>query len=382
MLDVVGQPRAEAALRTPLEAGRFPHALVFHGPPGVGKCTAAIALAKVLLCHNRAEGSAEACGDCESCRLLSAAEGDPAADPAQRALSAGHPDLHVIVKELALYSHDAAARKRKLLSIPVDVVREHLIEPAFRSDRLGHGKVFVLDEAELLNPAGQNALLKTLEEPPDRGAGCAIILVTASPDKLLPTIRSRCRMVGFGPLADPDLGRVIDGWNRPDLSADQRTLAVRFACGSPGRAKLALDYGLTEWASAILAPIDAMTQGRAGAHLGEAMHARVQGFAEAWVKAHAQASKDAANRRGFELMTSMIAEHARRRLAEQAADCPTGDEDPAVFERDARLAPWLALIDAVREAEGWGAAHVNLTMACEGLARSAFEALRPATARA
>ncbi|MEM7682456.1 MAG: hypothetical protein AAF288_10920, partial [Planctomycetota bacterium] len=59
---------------------------------------------------------------------------------------------------------------------------------------------------------------------------------------------------------------------------------------------------------------------------------------------------------------------------------PAGEDDAVLLERDAQLGPWMGLIDAVREAEGWVAAHVNLSMACEGLARSAFEALRPVAA--
>src|SRR5690606_4650358 len=121
-----------------------------------------------------------------------------------QALAWPHPDLHVVTKELARYSEDRSTRERKLTQIPVDVLRTELIEPVYRAAQMGHGKVFIVDEAELLNDAGQNAMLKTLEEPP---AGTTIILVTSIQDRLLPTIRSRCQRVAFVPLPDSVVSR-------------------------------------------------------------------------------------------------------------------------------------------------------------------------------
>ena len=162
-----------------------------------------------MLCHDRPEGDTRACGACESCRLISR-DGNVDEDDDEASLSSPHPDLHIITKELARYSDDRATRERKLTRMPVEVVRQHLIEPAQRPACSGMARCSSLDEAELLAGEGQNALLKTLEEPPGGASGgpTVIILITSSEDRLLPTIRSRCQRVGFTPLPE----EVIAGW--------------------------------------------------------------------------------------------------------------------------------------------------------------------------
>ena len=78
--------------------------------------------------------------------------------------------------------------------------------PAYRKSVLGNGKVFIIDEAELMDNNGQNSILKTLEEPLET----PIILVTSRPERLLPTVRSRCDHVRFGPLSDEDMRKWLD----------------------------------------------------------------------------------------------------------------------------------------------------------------------------
>lgn len=204
--DIVGQDRAVGRLRQYMRGGRMPHAFLFAGPDGVGRRTTAIALAKVLLCSAshvqagpqkplagpeklpagledvQAGPEPVACGQCEDCRMISAGS---------------HPDFHLVYKELARYHDDARVRDRVMQGLGIDVIRKFLISPAGRAAARGRGKVFVVLEAELMSSAAQNALLKTLEEPPD---GVKIILVCARPDALLPTTLSRCAMVRFGPL--------------------------------------------------------------------------------------------------------------------------------------------------------------------------------------
>src|SRR5204863_4320065 len=97
-----------------------------------------------------------------------------------------HPDFHIIHKELAAYSDNRELREKKQINIPIDLLRERLLggtsgsshheAPAYRTAALGHGKVFIIDEAELLDPTAQNAMLKTLEEPP---AQTWIFLITS-----------------------------------------------------------------------------------------------------------------------------------------------------------------------------------------------------------
>lgn len=400
---IIGQQRARQVLSSQLAAGRVHHAQVFHGPAGVGKFTTAAAFATRLLCHDPVtdlRGETSACGVCASCKLLKGlttlAERD-AEDPDDPAtsLASPHPDLHLVTKELALYDDDATIRNRKLTTIPLEVIRKHLLGPAHLAPQMGHGKVFIIDEAELLAPVGQNALLKTLEEPPTTGGGTTILLVTASEDRLLPTIRSRCQRVPFTPLTDDEVGRWLDrhahgpggadqagdgaGVFGENAAADARPLdektrkwVIGFAQGSIGRAALAVRFGLAEWGQAVLGPVQRMARGGPpDGTLGAAIAERVDGFAKQWVAAHKNASKEAANRQACALMGSMISNFARRQMADRAAQCDP--EDPGAAE--AALSPWLAVIDAVEEAQQQIAANVNLTLACAGLGASIGAAL-------
>jgi DNA polymerase III delta' subunit len=183
LADVRHQERAVAIIRQALRSGRLSHAYLFEGPEGVGKELAARALAARLLCQTPdLLPDADACGGCRSCQLL-------ARD--------NHPDFHLIHRGLHRFHPDRAVRARKGLFLGVELIRYFLIEPATRKPAIGPYRVFVLREAERMNEEAQNALLKTLEEPP--GPAC-LVLVTASADRLLPTIRSRCQSVPFGPL--------------------------------------------------------------------------------------------------------------------------------------------------------------------------------------
>ena len=369
---VLGQSAALDALRAQLATERVHHAQIFHGPAGVGKFTTALAFARRLLCHDPVtdlHGNASACGACTSCTLFGKTDTDDAdGDDPTAVLASAHPDLHVITKELALFDDDAAVRNRKLTSIPVDVIREHLIAPAGLAPAMDHGKVFIVDEAELLNPTGQNALLKTLEEPTP---GTYLVLVTASEHRLLPTIRSRCQRVAFGPLEDAAVGRWL-GEQHGELDEQTRRWVVGFAQGSLGRAALAVRFKLVEWGTAILSPMQRLAKsGRPEPGLGAAIAERVDGFAGAWVSAHKNASKEAANRRAAALMGSMIGNFARRRIAELAKDC-----DPqSPGQSEAALSPWLGVIEAVDTYERQLSSNVNLKLCCEGLGMSIHGAL-------
>ncbi len=196
--EVLHQPRALAALRSAIEHDRIPHAFLFEGPEGVGKMFAARALAARLLClssigdenQNALFGdipavAVNACGACESCRLLK---------------SGNHPDFQHIHRKLNKLHPDNSVRRSTALFLVVELIRHFLIEPAALRPMVSNRRVFVVEEAERMNEAAQNALLKTLEEP---SAGTVIILVTTSADRLLATIRSRCHRVPFG-LLPPD----------------------------------------------------------------------------------------------------------------------------------------------------------------------------------
>jgi DNA polymerase-3 subunit delta' len=178
--DIQHQDAALSILRRALRSGRAPHAYLFDGPDGVGKERAARALATRLLCESTAIApDSDACDTCPACRLMAAGN---------------HPDFHLIERGLHKLHPDRSIRASKGLFLSVAIVRHFLIEPAGGAPALGRRRVFVVRDAERMNEEAQNALLKTLEEPP--GSAC-LILVTASAGRLLPTIRSRCPTVPF-----------------------------------------------------------------------------------------------------------------------------------------------------------------------------------------
>ncbi|MCK4625366.1 MAG: DNA polymerase III subunit, partial [Phycisphaerae bacterium] len=196
LLDIVGQDSALVQLQQAIAGGRRHHAYLFAGKEGTGRRTTAVEFAKLLLCENlSARPNAgrfaamdddfslrQACGQCNSCRTV---------------LAGTNPGLKLIYKELAKFHDDQQVRNRVMQNLSIDVVRKFLIDPAWRASAGGHGKVFVVRGAEMMSVSAQNALLKTLEEPPE---GVTIILICTSPDELLPTTRSRCQLVRFAPL--------------------------------------------------------------------------------------------------------------------------------------------------------------------------------------
>lgn len=205
--DVQHQDRAVAVLRRALRSGRMHHAYLFDGPEGVGKELTARALAARLLCLDTSlAADADACGQCTSCRLL-------ARD--------SHPDLHVIDRALHKLHPDRTIRSSKGLFLVVDVIRHFLIEPAGMMPTQSPHRVFLIRDAERMNEEAQNALLKTLEEPP--GSAC-LILVTASASRLLPTIRSRCQRIPFDLLPSDFVAAELAARTKLS-SADAKTLA-------------------------------------------------------------------------------------------------------------------------------------------------------------
>lgn len=365
---VLGQPRAIDLLYSTLASGRLHHAYIFHGPRGVGKFTTAWAFARVLLCHAAEPdlaGRVRHCGTCASCRLLLGAP--------EESLSQPHPDLHVVTKELARFSEDRLTRERKLMNIPVEVLRQALIEPIYLAPGLGSRKVFIVDEAELMVPYGQNALLKALEEPP---AGTFIILATANEDRLLPTVRSRCQRIAFVPLEDA----TVEAWlvnHVGELEAGQRKWLVDFAGGSLGQARLAASYDLYAWARQVLPVINRMTEGDYPTDLGAGMAKCIDSFAENWVKERANASKEAANKLAAGLMWRMISQHARRKMADAAARCDNAD--PIATEE--RLSPWVKVIDALVGAEEMLNSNVNMGLVCDHLTSVMYRSLAGVAAK-
>jgi len=363
MKRLLGQPYALDILRRSLTSGRMHHGWIFAGPPGVGKCTTAIELAKILL-------------DPQASREPASAFDDPPANDTTRLIeSRSHPDVHIIRKELAAYSNNAALRNKKQINIPIDVLREHMIggysgttyyEPkAYHSPVKAPCKVFIIDEAELIDRNGQNALLKTLEEPPTH---TYLFLITSRPQRLLATIRSRCQMVRFGPLDDA----ALDAWfaeHELGESADERAWIKWFCDGSPGKAQLAADYGFHQWHNGLSPMLRDLVAGRFPSAMGQTLAECVDDFANAWVKNHENASKDAANKAGTGHVLFLLAAQARHELVENCDDENEADR-------------WLGVIDAICTAEQQIYANVNMKMVFEDLVAQWMKCVeRPAGAR-
>jgi DNA polymerase III subunit delta' len=340
LADILGHDRALDTLRVVLRSGRVHHAWIFQGPVGVGKFTAALAFAAVLL-----DPSAQPTfsGDIEP---------DPDS-PTQQLLRAGtHPDLHVVVKELAKFSDDRQIRERKLIQFPKEVIDEHVIRPAAMSASMRSGalatKVFIIDEAELLNGASQNALLKTLEEPPP---GTVLILVTSSEERLLPTIRSRSQRVAFSPLPDAAMRQ----WAKksPRAASDSLTTEhfgwlIEFADGSPGTFLAARDGGLFEWHQKLAPKLVAALDGQHDIELGPLMAELCETWAKATAEASANASKEAANKAAAEWMFRLVAGVIRRELRTAAGT-----------KRETFAARCADALDLLREAESQSDSNVG-----------------------
>jgi len=168
---VLGHRKQKDLLQRAVSSGRLPHAYLFEGAEGIGKRLIALALTKLLFC---AHGNG--CGDCPACQKID---------------HHNHPDLHLIKPDGS--------------SIKIEQIRALQKELSYRPLEASH-KICIIDGAEKMNPAAANALLKTLEEPAER---TLLILLTPSPDAVLPTIRSRCQRLPFSRITREKLQEVL-----------------------------------------------------------------------------------------------------------------------------------------------------------------------------
>ena len=214
--ELTGNARVKTALKKMLAADRLPGALLFTGEEGVGKRLFGLEVARALNC--RTPKDHEACGVCPPCTRiakLNYPQRDDADDWTQ-IIWTDHPDVGLVVAP------------RRVLR--VEQMRQIEKEANFRPFE-GKARVFLIDEADKLNDASANALLKVLEEPPKTSH---LILITARPAMLLPTILSRCQMIRFSPLAPAEIESYLTKNNL--LDAKTARLRARAAGGSLGRA--------------------------------------------------------------------------------------------------------------------------------------------------
>ena len=198
--EIVGHGKQIETLRQSLVNGRLHHAYLFVGPDGVGKRTLASALAQAIHCM---ELEGDFCGACGACRAVQ---------------KGNHADVRVL---------EPLSNKR---DINIQQVRELEKALSLRSFS-GRQKVAIIDPATLMNWPAQNALLKTLEEPPQ---GCVLILVASNAGGLLPTVRSRAFTFSFAPL--PRELIVNDLISRKDKTREQAQFLAALAMGSLGAA--------------------------------------------------------------------------------------------------------------------------------------------------
>jgi DNA polymerase-3 subunit delta' len=235
LADVRGHDRARAILARALERDRLPPALLFAGPDGVGKKLLALAVAQAALCERAP--LPEPCGVCRACKKVSAALAPERLEELRNEADR-HPDgdvwrnfrLHPDLVLAEGWWLTKAGRPRAGAEIRVDQVRDLIAEIAgapFEARR----RVFVIDDAHTMNEAAQNALLKSLEEPPPRSH---VILVSASPLGLRQTIRSRCQLLRFGPLPRSAVAAHLA--ERCGLPADRARTQAALAGGSLGTA--------------------------------------------------------------------------------------------------------------------------------------------------
>jgi DNA polymerase-3 subunit gamma/tau len=229
--DVRGQDHLAHALRNAVVDGRVGHAYLFSGPRGTGKTTTARILAKVLNCEAVVDG--EPCGTCASC--LGIEQGT----------------------SFDVFELDAASNNG------VEAIR-NLIEKA-QLGSPGRTKVYILDEVHMLSTAASNALLKTLEEPPDH---VVFVLATTDPQKVLPTIKSRTQHFDLHLLPAADLEALVDAVVKDaglDVSAEARDHVLRVGGGSARDTLSALDQvvaagGVSEDLSALDELVEALCE--------------------------------------------------------------------------------------------------------------------------
>ena len=222
---LVGNDNIKQIMRRMLAARRVPGSLIFAGIAGVGKRRFAFELAKAMLCRNPRE--LEACEKCASCLRVNHLDLPKSRDKDdnEQIFFTQHPDVGFLRPAGRFLT---VAQIRQLQT-------EAVQRPFETSDSDMGARFFIVDEADKMNEAAANSLLKTLEEPP---ATTHLVLITARPDALLQTIRSRCQILRFAPVAVDKIETHLSNDKR--FSPNDIKLLARVANGSIGAA-LSLD---------------------------------------------------------------------------------------------------------------------------------------------
>lgn len=198
--DIIGHEQIIAHLQNAIEMKKVSHAYIINGPKDSGKRMLAEAFAMTLQCE---EGGSQPCMACKSCR---------------QAMDYNQPDIIYVGHE-------------KPNTISVDDIRSQLVNDMAIKPYSSRYKIYIIDEAEKMNPQAQNAMLKTIEEPPEYGI---IILLTTNADSFLQTIRSRCIQLNVKVVANEVIRKfLMEQRYCTDYQAD---VCVAFAQGNVGKA--------------------------------------------------------------------------------------------------------------------------------------------------
>jgi DNA polymerase-3 subunit delta' len=319
MTPLYGNLQARQAFSAAIDGGSMHHGWIFAGPEGVGKARFAMLAARRILAGP---------GQSDDFAI-------PSGDRTQQLIDAGsHPDLKLLQR---LPRDDKKPEQGLARSIRVDQVREldHFlgVKPTY-SDR----RVVVIDTADdLERPGASNALLKNLEEPP---AGTIFLLISHAPGRLLPTIRSRCRMLRFEALDDADMRAALGDAGVASQEIDE---LIRVGQGSPARAlaMAGLDIAGLDKALAEMATGDASNAIRAELARALSLKAAQERYEAFLDRAPSFIAAAARNRSGEALRTALDAHDAARNLAASALGLSL-DAQGTVFEMAgivARLAP-------------------------------------------
>jgi DNA polymerase-3 subunit delta' len=227
--DLVGHAEAERELERLYRAGRLPHAILLAGPRGIGKATLAFRFARFLLAQGEAASADRLFGGPLEPSGLAI---DPQSGVFRRVAAGGHADLLTVERAWD------PRRKRLRGEILVEDTRE--IAAFFRLTAAEEGwRIVIVDGAEEMNRNAANAVLKILEEPPDRAL---LLLVSHNPGRLLPTIRSRCRRFDLAPLI-VTLAAELLRCHRSELAPAEASGLAALSGGSIGRALELADAG-------------------------------------------------------------------------------------------------------------------------------------------
>lgn len=237
--EIIGHQAVLERFRTSVGQGRLANAYLFCGPPGIGKQTFARKLAQALLCEGAAPATLDPCGQCLGCIQVAAQT---------------HPDFIVVERP----ADKNLIPIEKFIGPEDHRMQEGLVFELGLKPFRGGRKVALIDDADYLNQEGANSLLKTLEEPPPKSV---LILIGTSPQKQLPTIRSRCQWVPFFPLTSGEIETVLLKKQLAESGEQARQMAL-LSGGSVEQALLMKDEQLVQFRAAWLDQLATLDPGR------------------------------------------------------------------------------------------------------------------------